>query len=141
MKNLSYGKQFLLIGACFAGLGPIVGGMILWLILSPANLSLTGGQVFLAIVSTYIIAFVQAGSSVFHRIEHWSPLKAALAQLLSIYAVYTAAYLVNSWMPLKWEVVAIYTAIFVLVYAIIWIVVSVITKSVTKKLNKKITEQ
>lgn len=138
MKNLSYAKQFLLIGACFAGLGPIVGGMVIWQVLSPARLTLTGGQIFIAIVSTYILAFIQAGSSVFHRIEHWSPLKAALVQLVCIYTVYTATYLVNSWMPLKWNVVAIYTAIFVFAYAVIWVTVNLITKSVTKKLNKQI---
>ena len=141
MKNLSYAKQFLLIGACFAGLGPIIGGYILWMILSPANLKLTGGQVFLAIVSTYILAFVQAGTCVFHRIERWSPFKAASLQLLSIYAVYMGAYLINRWMPLNWKVVLIATVIFVTGYIAIWVIVTLITKSITKKLNKKIEQE
>jgi uncharacterized membrane protein YfcA len=133
-----YVKQFFLTGACFAGLGPIILGYILWMTLSPANLSITGGQVFLAIVSTYIIAFVHAGTTVFHRIESWSPLKAAVLQLLCIYAVYMGAYLINRWMPLNWKAVLISTIVFVLAYVVIWIIIFTITKSVTKKLNKKL---
>lgn len=135
-----YVKQFLTFGACFAGLGPIIGGYLLWMTLSPANLTIRGGQVFLAIVSTYIIAFVHGGTIVFHRIEHWSPFKAAALQLLCLYAVYMGAYLVNRWMPLDWKAVLITTILFVLAYAVIWIVIYTITKHVTKKLNKKLDE-
>ena len=138
MKNNKYLKQFLLTGAVFAGFGPIIGGYILWMILSPANLTITGGQVFLAAVSTYIIAFVHAGTTVFHKIEHWSPFKAAALQLLCIYTVYMGTYLINRWMPLDWKVVLIATVLFVIAYVIIWAIVFTVTRRITKKLNKKI---
>lgn len=138
MKNNKYLRQFLLTGACFAGLGPIIYGFILWQIVSPANLEIKSSQVFLAILSTYVFAFVQAGTSVFHKIESWSPLKAALLQLVCIYLTCTVCYLVNSWIPFNWKVVLIYTVFFVLAYVIIWLVVSIITKATVKKLNKKL---
>ena len=135
-KMNPYVKQFLTIGACFAGLGPIIGGYLLWMTLSPAHLTITGGQVFLAIVSTYLIAFVHAGTSVFHKIEHWSPFKAAALQLLCIYTVYMGAYFLNRWMPLDWKAVLIATVIFVAAYVVIWIIVYTITRHFTKKLNQ-----
>ncbi len=135
-----YLKQFLLTGAVFAGLGPIIYGFILWQIVSPAQLEIRPSQVFLAIVSTYIIAFIQAGSCVFHKIESWSPLKSALAQLVSIYLAFTVFYLINSWIPFNWKVILIYTAVFVVIYVIIFVIVSLITRATVKKLNKKLKE-
>jgi len=134
-----YVKQFLLRGLTFAGFGPIIAGFIYWMIdLSSADFSLAGWQVFIAIISTYILAFVQAGSSVFHQVEHWSPLKAALLHLTCIYFAYSGTYLMNSWIPFKWEVILIFTALFIATYGVIWLIIVLISKSVTKKLNNKL---
>ena len=138
MKN-NYVKQFFIRGVAFAGLGPIIAGFVYWMIdRNLPDFTLTGWQVFLAVVTTYFLAFVQAGSSVYEQIESWSPAKSALIHLGCIYAAYILTYLVNSWIPFKWEVILIFTAIFVLTFALIWIIVFFITKGTARKLNGKL---
>ena len=137
MKN--YLKSFLHRGFVFGGFGPIILGIV-FLILENTlpDFSLGGGEVCLAIICTYIIAFVQAGSSVFHQIEEWSLPKAALCQFLSLYAAYLFAYLVNSWIEPDIWVILLFTLIFVLVYISIWLSVYFVVKALERKLNKKL---
>ncbi|MBQ7353016.1 MAG: DUF3021 domain-containing protein [Clostridia bacterium] len=132
-------KSFLLRGMLFGGFGPIIAGFI-YLILSYTieNFTLTGNQVFIAIISTYLLAFIQAGASIFNQIEGWPVTKSLLFHLTSLYLAYILCYLVNSWIPFDWKIILIFTAIFVATYLIIWISVYLSMKSISKKLNKKI---
>jgi hypothetical protein len=137
-----YVKEFLKRGLMFSGLGPIVAGIVyLCIENSGTELNLSGSTMLLAIVTTYIIAFIHAGSSVFNIVESWSRVKGLLFQLISIYVVYTVGYLLNSWLPLKIEVIIIYTVIFVLAFLTVWLTIFFITKSVTKKLNDKLNNE
>ena len=135
---MKYVKSFFLRGAVFGGLGPIIAGMI-YLILSFSieNFSLTGVEVFVAILSTYILAFIQAGASVFNQVEGWPILKSIFFHLSSIYIAYIGCYLINTWIPFDWKIILIFTGIFVLTYFIIWLSVYISVKSISKKLNKK----
>lgn len=134
-----YLKEYLKRGMAFGGFGPIIAG-IAYLILSFCidGFTLGGVEVCIAIVSTYLLAFVQAGASVFNQIEGWPIAKSLLCHLGSIYAAYIICYLINSWIPFEPMVVAIFTAIFVVTYFIIWIAVYLSIKAVSKKLNSKI---
>ena len=68
-----YVKTYFTRGLMFSGGGPLIAGIVyLCLELSGTHLALTGMEVFMAIVSTLIVAFVHAGSSVFPQIEHQS---------------------------------------------------------------------
>ena len=137
-----YVKEFLKRGLMFSGLGPIVAGIVyLCIENSGTEVNLSGSTMLLAIVTTYIIAFIHAGSSVFNIVESWSRVKGLLFQLISIYVVYTVGYLLNSWLPLKIEVIIIYTVIFVLAFLTVWLAIFFITKSVTKKLNDKLNSE
>lgn len=134
-----YLKHFLQRGLAFGGFGPIIAGIVfLSLSCSLPDFTLTGPQIFLAILSTYILAFIQAGASVFNQIESWSPARSILCHLGSIYAAYVGCYLINSWIPFKWDVILIFTAVFVAVYFAIWLSVYFSVKAVGKKLNKKL---
>ena len=134
-----YFIEFVKRGLCFFGFGPMVMGIVFWIIeLAGVDLNLSGGQMLLAIVTVSVLAFVQAGSSVFHQIETWSPLKSALFQLSSIYIVYTATYLLNSWIPFMWEVIIIFTIVFIATYLLIWLIVVLVTKSIANKLNSNL---
>ena len=65
-----YVKEFLKRGLIFSGFGPIIMGIVyLCIEASGVDLKLDAPIVFLAIITTYIIAFVQAGSSVFEAVE------------------------------------------------------------------------
>ena len=131
-----YLKGFLLRGMMFGGFGPIILGIIYFILSKTINeFSLDGSEVLLGIVSTYLLAFVQAGVSVFNQIEHWSVPKSLFCHFGSLYAVYVFFYVVNSWIPFEWGVIGIFTAIFVVTYFIIWLTVYFVVKSTKKKLN------
>lgn len=134
-KNL---KEFLHRGFIFSGLGPIVLGIVYTVLHFSIKLTLNGLEVFLGIVSTYLIAFIHAGSSVFHKIEHWSLAKSAGLQLALLYFSYLFFYLVNSWLEFNWIAIIIFTLAFVVGYLLILLIVFWSTKIATRKLNEKI---
>lgn len=132
-------KEFLHRGMMYAGFGPIIAGIV-YMSLDKAitNFTLTGAQVFVAIVSTYLLAFIQAGASVFNQIESWSIPKSSLCHFSLIYIAYVGCYLVNDWIPFDMSFLLIFTAIFALVYLAIWISVYISIKLVSRKLNTKL---
>lgn len=134
-----YVKYFLHRGLIFGGFGPIILGVIYAIIsYSNADFSLSGKDVLIGIVSTYLLAFVQAGSSVFNQIEEWPLTKSLLCHFSSIYLAYVLCYIVNSWIPFEPMVIVVFSSIFAITYLIIWLTVYFIVKSTQKKLNSKI---
>ena len=137
-----YVKEFLKRGLMFSGFGPIIAGIIYLSIEgSGVELNLDAKTVFLAIISTYIIAFVQAGSSIFNQIEKWSKAKSLFFQMTSIYVVYMGGYLINNWIPFKVEVIIIFTSVYVTLYLSVWLTVYLISKTVSKRLNDKLNNE
>lgn len=136
-----YLKEFLQRGLAFAGFGPIIAGIVfLCISFSTENLSLSGPQIFLAIVSTYLLAFIQAGASIFNQIESWPIAKSLLCHLGCIYLAYVLCYIVNSWIPFEPTVILIFTAIFLVAYFAIWFIVYACVKYTSKKINNKISK-
>lgn len=135
-----YFKVFLHRGLMFSGLGPVVLGII-YLILSYTveGFGLTGLQVFVAIISTYLLAFVQAGASVFNQMYHWPLLKSALCHFSLLYIAYISCYLINTWIPFDKNVILIFTAIFLGVYIVVWLTVFITVKLTSKKLNTRLS--
>lgn len=134
-----YVKEFFHRGLIFGGFGPIILGII-YLIISKnvESFSLSAKEVLLGIVSIYILAFIQAGASVFNQIEEWPIPKSLLFHFLSIYLAYALCYILNSWIPFVPEVLLIFTAIFVVGYFVIWITVYICVNAASKKMNKKL---
>lgn len=132
-------KSFLHRGLAFGGFGPIVMGIV-YLILSFTidGFSASGKDIFLAIISTYLLAFVHAGVSIFNQMEHWPIAKSTLFHFGALYLAYTACYLMNAWIPFDWRILAIYTGIFVGVYLVIWLTVILILHAVKKNMNKRL---
>lgn len=136
-----YIKVFLQRGLIFGGFGPIIAGIVYMSIsLSGISLMLDGADIFVGILSTYLLAFIQAGASVFNQIESWSVARSLLCHLGSIYFAYVGTYLVNSWIPFEPLVLLIFTAVFAATYFAIWLTVYFITRAVTKKMNERISE-
>lgn len=134
-----YVKQFLHRGLIFGGFGPLILGIIFYFIdLSGTNLMLDGGSILLAIVSIYVLAFVQAGASVFNQIEHWSVCKSLFFHFSSLFLVYSLTYILNSWIPFEPAVLLIFCLVFVAVYFATWLTVYFSTKAYTKRLNSKL---
>ena len=123
----------------FGGYGPIILGII-YLVLQKSieNFSLNGWQVFVAIISTYFLAFIQAGASVLNQIDTRFPLLMTGAHLSVLYFSTLGAYLINSWIPFRSDALGIFTAVFVIGYAVVWITVCLTVKAVSRKLNGKL---
>ena len=134
-----YVKEFLHRGLMFAGFGPIVFGIIILCISYFDHVAdLSALPIFGGIVTTYILAFVQAGATVFNQIEHWSVPKSVFCHFGLLYVVYSLAYIANSWIPFKAEVLGVFTVIFVGGFFLIWGIVYLAVRSTGKKFNKKL---
>lgn len=133
-----YVKSFLQRGLIFGGFGPIITGIVLFIISFFAEVTLSGAEVFTAIISTYLLAFVHAGASVFNQIEHWPIAKSLLCHLGSLYIVYSLCYIINNWIPFEMKAFLIFTAGFAAIYFTVWAIVFICVKSATKKMNAKL---
>ena len=135
-----YLKSFLIRGFAFSGLGPIVLGIV-YAVLSNTltNFSLSGEQVCLGILSTYILVFLQAGATIFNQIDEWPVAKSLLCHFLTIYIAYLLCYLINTWIPFEPMILLIFTVIFVVLYFVIWLIVYISIKSISKKINSKLS--
>ena len=134
-----YLKEYFRRGLMFAGFGPIVYAIVIFILsLTLDSFTITGKYVLLGVLSTYIIAFVQAGSNVFYLIEHWPTLKSLFWHFLSLYIVYSVGYVVNSWIPFEPIMLLIFTGVFVAIYFAVWLIVCVILLTTERKLNKKL---
>lgn len=132
-------KNYLQRGIAFGGFGPIVMGIVFAILYAAGvDVRLNGVEILIAIVSTYVLAFVQAGASVFNQIESWPIAKRMGIHFASLYVVYVACYLINRWLPFSWQVILVFTAIFVGVYLIVWITVALITHGISKRLNNSL---
>lgn len=132
-------KTFLLRGMAFAGFGPVIFGIVILCIsYSVEGLSLGAAEVLIGIVSTYLLAFVQAGASVFNQIEEWPITKSLLFHFTSVYLAYVVCYLVNSWIPFEPIVILIFTLAFTALYFVIWFTVYFAVKSTERRLNMAI---
>ncbi len=134
-----YVKEFVKRGLMFSGLGPVTAALVIFIISHfEENLHLEASQVLIMTVSTYILAFVQAGATVFNQIEHWSVPKSLACHFSSLYAVYVLSYLVNTWIPFNINVILVFTAIFVVTFFVIWTTVFLTVRHLSKKLNKNL---
>lgn len=140
MRN-KYVKEFMVRGVAFGALGPLVFGIVLMILgFCKVEINLDGWQILLGIVSTYLLAFVQAGASVFEQIEEWSDFKSALIHMVTIYVIYLAAYLVNNWIPFNWIVIAIFSGTVVVTFLIIWLICYLVNRNYKKQLNCLVKE-
>lgn len=132
-------RDFFLRGLLFGGFGPVIAGIV-YLILhfTLKDLALTGLQVFTVIVSTYLLAFIHAGASVFNQIESWPIAKSTLCHFGLLYVAYVLCYVINSWIPFEPMVLGIFTAIFAVGYAVIWLAVYVSIRVTVKQLNRSL---
>lgn len=131
-----YLKSFLHRGLLFGGFGPVVASIVFLAVSHTVdNFSLSAQEVLTATLSTYLLAFVHAGASIFNQIEHWPLPKSLLCHFSMLYAAYSLCYIANSWIPFEPKVLLIFSLIFIAVYFVVWITVYLCVRSTTKKLN------
>ena len=123
----------------FGGFGPVILGIVYFILgRTLEDFTLSGAEVFLGILSIYLLAFVHAGASVFNQLEHWPVAKSTLCHFGLLYVAYVLCYLLNSWIPFEPAVLGIFTAIFVGGYLAVWLVVVICIKAAEKKLNQQL---
>ncbi len=134
-----YVKEFLHRGFVFGGFGPIILGII-YFVLSKTinNFTLSGSEVLLGIVSIYLLAFIQAGATVFNQIEHWPISKSLLCHLATLYVAYSLCYVVNTWIPFEPKMLLIFTIVFMAIYFVVWGIVYFSIKATSKNFNAKL---
>ncbi len=132
-------KIFLHRGLLFAGFGPVVMGIVLF-ILSKTGVapSFSGGEILVGILSTYILAFVHAGASVFYQIDRWPPLRSLLTHSLTLWAVYVGCYFLNNWIPRSLPAVLWFTLLFFMTYLVVYLAVYISLAASARRLNEKI---
>lgn len=134
-----YLKDFLHRGLIFGGFGPIVVAIVFMCIsLADRGFSLTASQILLATVSSYLLAFIQAGVTVFNQIEHWSTVKSLLCHFVTLYAAYSVCYVVNSWIPFEPMVIVIFSVIFAVLFFVIWTIVYLSVRATSKRFNSQL---
>ena len=134
-----YLKDFLHRGLIFGGFGPIVVAIVFMCIsLADRGFSLTASQILLATVSSYLLAFVQAGVTVFNQVEHWSTVKSLLCHFVTLYATYSVCYVVNSWIPFEPMVLVIFSVIFAVLFFVIWTIVYLSVRATSKRFNSQL---
>ena len=123
----------------FGGFGPIVAGVVFAILQKTIDgFSLTGTEVLLSIISIYLLAFIQAGVTVFNQIEDWPVPKSLLCHFVLLYIAYSGCYLLNSWIPFEPMVLVIFSLIFTVTFFIIWGIVYFSVKAMSKKMNSKL---
>ena len=136
-----YFKEFLHRGLMFSGFGPIVFGIIVLCISYFDSVAVHSARnIFMGIVTTYTIAFVQAGVTVFNQIEHWSVPKSMFCHFGLLYVVYSLSYIANSWIPFKAEVIVTFTVIFAVLFFAVWGIVYLCVRKKKKKINEKLSD-
>ena len=134
-----YVKEFFHRGLVFGGFGPIVLAIIYWILSATVqDFSIGGKEACLAIVSIYLLAFAQAGASVFNQIEEWGIGKSLLVHFLTLFVAYSGCYLANTWIPFQPMVLLIFAAIFIAVYFVVWLTVYFIVRATRNKLNQQL---
>ena len=134
-----YLKAFLHRGLIFGGFGPIIVGIVyLTLSMTLENLSVSGKEMFFAIISTYLLAFVHAGASIFNQIEEWPITKSMFFHFSTLYLAYMICYLFNDWLKPDFKVIMIFTGVFAAIYFIIWAIVVISIKITEKRLNARL---
>ena len=132
-------KEFILRGLIAAGFGPVVYGIVIFIIEACGVRAMQdGNMIFKAILSTYMMAFICAGASVIWQNERLGLGYSALIHGTIIYITYLITYLLNGW--LDNEKIGLFSIIFISGYIIIWLIIFITEKIKAKKLNQQLNK-
>ena len=144
MKEIikKYYKDFLLRGLTVMGFGPILLAIIYTILeLCGVEVTLSGWQVALGIITITVLAFVAAGVTVVYQIEELPLVKAIGIHGVVLYIAYAIVYLANGWLERGYIPFLVFTAIFIVGYLAVWGIVYLVIKKSTDRINAKITEK
>ena len=131
--------EFLKRGAMFAGLGPVILSIV-YIFLGANGVVETVPVTTLIreILTSMLLAFIAAGISAVYQTEKLQLGMASLIQGSVLFADYLIIYLLNGWLPFKWQAIALFTAIFLAVFLTICLIIYLSVRAKIKKLNEQI---
>ena len=137
MKKLV--KEFLSRGLICGGFGPLVYGIIMFILyLCGVDINIDGLILFKGIISTYLMAFFIAGFSVIWQVERLGLAISILIHGSVLYICYLVTYLINGWLDTNIISILVFSFVFVLGYLLIWLVIYLVEKNRVKDLNMQL---
>lgn len=132
-----YARSFIFRGVAFSGLGPVILAIIYKANeVSGVAYTLGANEVFIGILSTYILAFVVAGMSVIYNIERLPLIASTFIHAFMLFVSYVTVYLVNGW--IKMQTMWIFALIFAVGYVVVWMIVWLSIRESVKRANRKL---
>lgn len=135
-------REFCKRGALFAALGPVILAIV-YIFLSANGVveSITVQRMITEILSSTLMAFIAAGVSAVYTVDRLWHGTAGLIQGAVLFLDYIGIYLLNGWLPMKPQAIALFAAIFIGVFAVIWIIVYFIVRANINRFNKEMSTQ
>ena len=142
MKKENLVKEFVRIGAIWAGSGPLI-MVIVYSCLHASGVvdKVSVSEMTLGVISSLVLAFIAGGISVIWRIEKLPLMWASFLHASILFLDYILIYLINGWMPFEVLPILIFTGIFVAVYFLIWCCIYYGIRMSVKKMNTKLGQQ
>ena len=132
-------KVFIKRGALFCGGGPFIVAIVYMFILGSGEAdTIALSRTITEILSSLVLAFIAAGVTAVYTVERLQYPTAALIHGSVIFIDYLGIYLLNGWIPFKWQSIALFAAIFVTAFLLIVVIIYKATQSQIKKLNSQI---
>lgn len=132
-------KEFGLRGLLSMGVGPIIYGIVMFILyLCNVDTTVDGLVIFKGVISTSIMAFLIAGFSIIWKQEEIQLCKKILVHFIFLYVLYLIVYLANDWIGKDLLVIGIFTLVFVLGYLLTWLVIYLVERNRAEKFNKYI---
>ncbi|MDO4892781.1 MAG: DUF3021 domain-containing protein [Eubacteriales bacterium] len=131
--------EFLKRGALFAGLGPVILAVI-YIFLSANGVveTIAVSKLITEILTSTLMAFIAAGISAVYKVEKLQIGIASLIQGSVLFFDYIIVYLLNGWIPFKWNVILVFTVIFVVGFLLIWAIIYLSIRHRIKKMNEQL---
>ena len=133
----SFWKEFLLRGQICAGGGPVVLGILYYILGATGTVdALTPKEVCISILTITMLAFIAAGMTAIYQTERLPLPNKILIHGGSLYIAYLLTYLLNGWLEGQPKYIILFTGIFLVGYALIWLIIYIVEKTKAEKLNK-----
>ncbi len=130
---------FIKRGALFAAGGPVIVAIVYSFLLASGDVDMLSTQrVIREILTSTLLAFIAAGISAIHTVDKLQSQLACLIQGSVLFLDYFILYLVNGWLPFKWQSIILFTVIFAAVFAAIWVIALFSIKRKIKKMNRQL---
>lgn len=138
----AFWKDFCMRGLCAAWGGPVVLGIIYWIVgATGAADTIPMGQAALGILTITALAFLVAGMTAIYQVDRLPLISAILIHGAVLYAIYIGIYLINGWLQSQMVPILIFTGAFVAGYALIWLCIYLFTKKKTDRINQKLRKK